>query len=369
MKKNWYSITNVAPDTAEISIYDEIGFWGITAKDFIGELKAVGDRRIVLRINSPGGDVFDGLAIYNRLRDHAPGVEVKIDGLAASVASIIAMAGTKITMAENALLMIHNPTGICAGESADMRELAALLDKVKSSLITAYERRLQDVSATTQPCDIAALMDAETWFTAAEAQAAGFVDDITPALKMAARFDTSKFRNTPAISNHMNPLRTSILALLSLTDPATAPLTDEQIAAALTTAITARATAETALAETRENLRLAETKVSASAGQFTGLLADVKASLALTDEQVTNLVSDKAILPAAVAKVANAKAVEIAAAQGVPPIPTKPAEAGADDIKEVFATAAAEPDPRKRGALFAAASARLAAKAKTHGNN
>lgn len=147
---------------------------------------------------------------------------------------------------------------------------------------------------------------------------------------------------------------------------------EKKLAAAQGTVLTLTADLDKARAsfgDSQKKLTDAETKATAAEGKFTGLCADVKAALKLTDEQVTNLVSDKTVLVTAAAALANARAVEIAASQGVPPVPTKPGAAAAEDIKEVFAAAAAEPDPRKRGALFAAASARLAAKAKTHGDN
>jgi len=376
MKKNWYSINNSAPDGAEICIYDNIGAWGITAQQFIGDLKAAGDRHITLRMNSGGGDVFDGIAIYNRLREHKGGVTVVIDGLAASIASVIAMAGTKIVMPENAWLMIHNPTGVAAGESADMRELADLLDRVKGSLISCYQSRMKDKTSE----EIAALMDAETWFNGAEAFAVGLADEVAPALKMAASFDTSKFLNAPKPKNSTMILRASILTALKLTETAEKPLTDAEITASITSVLSSLWTANESLTadldtarksftDAKAKLDAAEAKALAESGKFTNLTAEVKAALALTDEQVTNLISDKAIIPAAIQGIAMAKAVEIAASQGIPPLPGKPGQAASEDIKEAFATAAAEPDPRKRGALFAAASARLAAKAKTHGNN
>ena len=105
--KNWFTITNKSELSAEVCIYEEIGSYGITAKAFLDQIKSVGKRKITLRINSPGGEVFDGLAIYNRLREHAGGVEVRIDGIAASMASVIAMAGAPVSMAENALLMVR----------------------------------------------------------------------------------------------------------------------------------------------------------------------------------------------------------------------------------------------------------------------
>lgn len=179
--KNWFTITNKSELSAEVCIYEEIGSYGITAKAFLDQIKSVGKRKITLRINSPGGEVFDGLAIYNRLREHAGGVEVRIDGIAASMASVIAMAGAHVSMAENALLMVHNPSGLCAGNSGDMRELANMLDKVRGSLTSAYERK---TGKTTE--EIGAMMDAETWMTAQEALAAGFIDEVTGELKMAA---------------------------------------------------------------------------------------------------------------------------------------------------------------------------------------
>lgn len=194
--QSWYSIKNLSDDAAEVSIYDEIGFFGISAKSFLDELKAVGNRRITLRINSPGGSVFDGTAIYNRLKDHAPGVDVMIDGLAASIASVIAMAGSKITMAENALLMIHNASGVVMGNAEDMRQLADTLDKIDGTIAATYARR------TGKPAgEMAALMDAETWFTAAEAKEAGFIDEIDEPLQIAAKFSgtvQNNFKNAPA---------------------------------------------------------------------------------------------------------------------------------------------------------------------------
>src|SRR5262245_51278548 len=114
--KTWYSIQAKKAGSAEIVIFDEIGVWGITAKAFYDELKALGDiREIMLRVNSPGGDVFDGLAIYNMLKSHKARVNVTIDGIAASIASIIAMAGDHITMPGNTFMFVHDPLAIVIG--------------------------------------------------------------------------------------------------------------------------------------------------------------------------------------------------------------------------------------------------------------
>lgn len=185
--KSWYSIQAKADQAAEISIYDEIGFWGVTAKQFIGDLKAIDATTIKLAINSPGGAVFDALAIYNALRQHPANVEVTIMGVAASAASIIAMAGDTVVMPENAFMMIHNPLNMAYGNADDLREMADVLDKIGASLVGIYARR------TGLPEDeIKALLDAETWLNAEEAVLKGFADELQPELKVAASFDMER---------------------------------------------------------------------------------------------------------------------------------------------------------------------------------
>ena len=128
---------------AEIIIYDEIGAFGIPAKAFLDELKALGPvPEVTVRINSPGGSVFDGVAIYNALKRHDAVVTVWIDGIAASIASMIAMAGDEVVMPENAMLMLHDPSGLAIGTAADMRALAdATVDCAQCALIAG--RRTQ----------------------------------------------------------------------------------------------------------------------------------------------------------------------------------------------------------------------------------
>lgn len=165
-----------ADQPAVIYLYDEIGLWGITAQDFTQILVSVGPGPIELHINSPGGDVFDGLAIYAALQAHDGPVSVVVDGLAASAASFIALAGDTISMAPNAFLMIHNAWGVVVGNQNDMTETAAVLAKIDSQLASLYaEKTGQTVAA------IAAMMAAETWFTAQEAKEAGFIDSIANA--------------------------------------------------------------------------------------------------------------------------------------------------------------------------------------------
>ncbi|MGL6297492.1 MAG: ClpP-like prohead protease/major capsid protein fusion protein, partial [Plesiomonas sp.] len=193
---SWYSIKASAGNTAEIWIYDEIGGWGISARRFAQELTEKGDiKNITLRIHSPGGDVFEGMAIYNLLANHPATITVYIDGLAASMASVIAMAGDTIIMPENSMMMIHKPWGITGGDADDMRSYADLMDKVEANLITAYTKK------TGKSADeVAALLASETWMTAAEAVAMGFADQTSAALQVAASLKSKRlqdFKNMP----------------------------------------------------------------------------------------------------------------------------------------------------------------------------
>lgn len=190
--KSWYTIRARASG-AEVLIYDEIGAYGVTAKGFLAELGALPDEvPIDLRLNSPGGSVFDAVAIYNALKRHPGEVTVWIDGIAASAASYIAMAGDVVVMPENAFLMIHDPSGLVMGTAEDMRATAEALDKVKGSLIQGYAAKSGKPDA-----EIAALMAAETWLDAKDALDLGLADRIALPVKLAASFDIARFRNAP----------------------------------------------------------------------------------------------------------------------------------------------------------------------------
>lgn len=170
-----------ADDPAEILLYQEIGWFGVTAADFMQALIQCGQGPVRVRINSPGGDVFDGLAIYNALKTRG-GVECAIDGLAASAASFIAMAGETVTMAQHAMIMIHKAWGIVVGNAPEMLETAALLEKIDGELAAIYAAKAK------QPVDgFAAAMTAETWYTGQEALEAGLVDKLTAGDDMSAR--------------------------------------------------------------------------------------------------------------------------------------------------------------------------------------
>jgi ATP-dependent Clp endopeptidase proteolytic subunit ClpP len=198
----WYRITAKAEGEAEILIYDEIvapiikAFFGVgqSAKDFAKELKDLGEiTALTIRINSPGGDVFEGQAIYSLLKAHKAKKTVYVDGLAASIASVIAMAGDEIIIPENALMMVHNPWGCMCGTADEMRQAADAMDKFTESIVAVYVRRTGKDLETVQQ-----LMDEETWMTGAEAVELGFADRMTEPVQMAAKFDCSRFRKTPA---------------------------------------------------------------------------------------------------------------------------------------------------------------------------
>ena len=191
--KSWFLIRNAAHGVGEISIYDEIGLWGVDARQFRDDLSALGDvHALNVYINSPGGDVFDGLAIHSMLARHPAKVTVNVDGIAASIASVIAMAGDEVLMPEGTMMMIHDPSGVVMGTADDMRDLAEALDKVKQSLVSAYRNKsgLDDAR-------LAELMSEETWLTAAEAVELGLADRITEPVKMAANLNLSRFKNPP----------------------------------------------------------------------------------------------------------------------------------------------------------------------------
>lgn len=179
-----------AGDITEIDIYDEIGFWGVNAKDFRARLKDSGD--VILNINSPGGDVFDGIAMFNDLVAHKGNVTVNVTGIAASIASIIAMGGDTINIAPNAFFMIHNAWTVGIGNRNDFGKLADTLAKIDDALARTYAAKTgSGIKA------VKAMMDAETWLTAKEAKEAGFASAIGSDTAPKAKFDLSVFAEVP----------------------------------------------------------------------------------------------------------------------------------------------------------------------------
>jgi len=194
-KQGQYLVENKA-DEATFYLYDEISYWGISADQFVKDLNASKAATINIRINSPGGSVFDGTAIYNAIKQHKAKTITHIDGLAASIASTIALAGDEVRMADNTFMMIHNPWSIVMGDSKAMREEADLLDKVRNTTIASIYMAKSGKGKE----EILEKMDAETWFTAQEAKDYGLIDVISgeePAEAKAVLFDLSIFANLP----------------------------------------------------------------------------------------------------------------------------------------------------------------------------
>lgn len=193
MSKKWYSVRAAVraegdqAAEAEVYIYGDIGesWWDetVTARQFVKDIAALDVERLVVRINSVGGSVPDGIAIYNALRRHPAQVTVSIDGMAMSIASLIAMAGDTVEMAENAILMIHAPWTYAAGNSAELRERADMLDKWAEAMATSYAAKTGKSAE-----DMLALLTdgVDHYYTAAEASADGFVDAVVSALPIAA---------------------------------------------------------------------------------------------------------------------------------------------------------------------------------------
>ena len=191
MKESWYKIQSKASaEMVDVYLFNEIGMWGVTAQDFINDIKEHKEQPMNLHINCVGGDVFDGMAIYNVLLKRTQKTTVYVEGIAASMGSVIALAGDTVIMSENSLLMIHNAWGGTMGEADDMRKYANILDKLSDESADIYVKKtglsLEEVKD---------MMDEETWLNAEEALEYGFVDSISDAIKVAAKVDVSKFKN------------------------------------------------------------------------------------------------------------------------------------------------------------------------------
>ena len=190
MNENWYNINSKASKVVDVYIFDEIGMGGVNAQGFIEEIKSFKDSPMNLHINCVGGDVFDGMAIYNIIKKRTAKTTVYIEGIAASMGSVIALAADSVVMAENSLFMIHNAWGGAMGEAKEMKKTANLLDKISGEIADIY------VKKTKLPYDkVKEMMDEETWLNAEEALELGFIDSISDAIKVAAKYDVSKFKN------------------------------------------------------------------------------------------------------------------------------------------------------------------------------
>jgi ATP-dependent Clp protease, protease subunit len=209
-------------DTLELDIFDDVGgswlFGGVTAKDIRRTLQTNRTASsIVVSVNSRGGDVFDGLSIYEQLVDHPAKVTVRISSLAASIASVIAMAGDDIEIAGPGFVMIHSVSGSARGSSGFIRSIADMMDKAEQAIIDIYAGRTGQSKD-----DLAAWMKAETYMTAEEAKARGFVDRISPlkGKQKAANARAFAMLNMAGLDNMPDSLRSAIEQGRALTPPA-----------------------------------------------------------------------------------------------------------------------------------------------------
>lgn len=264
--KNWYTITNRAAGPAEVSIIGPIGnTWdgeGVTAATFIKDFKAIASKDVTLTVNSPGGSLFDGLAIYTAMAASGKNITGKVLGLAASAASLLLMACNRIEMPKNTHLMIHKAGGGSYGNADDMRAMASVLDSLDASIAATYAAR----SGQTEDAIKAMLDQGDTWLSADEAVKLGLANEATELVKITAEFDLDK-------------LPEAVRA--SMTPPAPAP------ALAAPPALAARIEAAAA---------------AAGLGEFTAVFA--------LDPRVTDVASAKAAIEAALeirefARVAN----------------------------------------------------------------
>jgi ATP-dependent protease ClpP protease subunit len=171
--RDWFRIdAKAGARTAQVWIYDEIGMWGTTARDFAARLQEIDASAITVHLNTPGGDAFDGMAIYNALKDHPAAVTVVVDGLAASAGSFIAQAGDTVRMNRGAQMMIHDAGGVAVGNASDMQEFASVLNKMSDAIAGIYASRAGGTVAEWR-----AAMRSESWYSAAEAVEAGLADE------------------------------------------------------------------------------------------------------------------------------------------------------------------------------------------------
>lgn len=173
---DWFAFRDKATAKPKIYIYDEIGFWGTSASDFVSELNDIDSDELELHLNSPGGEIFDGLAIYNALKQHKANVTIYVDGLAASAASFIAQAGDEVIMARNAQMMIHDGIAFAYGNEQDMLDTAKILSDLSNNIADIYAYRAGKRGFDTTLEEFRALMREEVWYNGKEAVEAGLAD-------------------------------------------------------------------------------------------------------------------------------------------------------------------------------------------------
>ena len=313
--RTWYNFKQTDTDPAVLSIFDDIGAFGVSAKSFLNDLASAQGDSVRVEINSPGGDVFAGLAIYNGLRNSGKKVNVRVLGLAASAASLVAMAGDTIEMPENSFMMVHNPWGFAMGGADDMRDTADMRDELGVALASTYAKRTGKSAE-----EIAALLDAETWMSAAEAVDAGFATAVISEVPVKAAFDLDR------LPENVRAAYASAKATAPAPAPAPAPaepptLADtiaEQAAAADLSAFAAVFAADASL-DTQDKIaaRIAEAREINALCKLAGF-----------PEEAVGLIKAKASIPDARAKLL-AKLSDSAEIDTAPRLKRKPQNQGA----------------------------------------
>jgi ATP-dependent protease ClpP protease subunit len=201
--KSWYTFQasgEAEQRSIEIFVYGEIGAWGVTANQFVQDLRAMDDgvSPVIVAFNSIGGDLFDGLAIHNALSRLGERCTGRIDALAASAASVAVCGAHRVVIAANAMLMIHNPYTFISGDAKDFRRVADVLDQTLEAIIAAYKAKAPDVDEA----ELRRMVNAETWLTANEAVALGLADEVGDGIKVSACLGQGsvlqRFQNPPA---------------------------------------------------------------------------------------------------------------------------------------------------------------------------
>lgn len=184
---DWFRIENKGPGLSEVFIYDEIGGSGVSVGDFLAEVRKV-EGPLNLHLNSPGGDVFDGMAVYSALKRRTDPTTVVVDGLAASIASVIALGADKVVMAPKAKMMIHDGWTAAAGNASDFKKLVDLLDDTSNNIASVYNDKAGGGVEFWRD-----RMRSETWYSADEALAAGLIDEIEGKSRKSDDFDLSMY--------------------------------------------------------------------------------------------------------------------------------------------------------------------------------
>lgn len=209
-RNDWYRIENATDEVAKVFIYDEIGYFGVTAKDFVAELGKVSAGEIELHLNTPGGEVFDGIAIYNALRDHPANITAVVDGAAHSAGSFILQAGDRRIMNRNTEVLIHDGQAIGIGDAAMFTELVARLDEASDNIASIYEDRTGTPKAKWRKA-----MKATTRYSAQQAVDVGLADEVAGTAGTTNSWDLTIYGQ---VTDYTPPLVTPVTAS---TTPAT----------------------------------------------------------------------------------------------------------------------------------------------------